>query len=122
MTSDFEHLRLRTKDFAIRTVKLVEALPTSMPGRRLGDQLLRAACSVGANYRAACRARSRNDFVAKLAIVEEEADECVYWLEIITEVGLMRETKTRELHKEAKELVAIVSASRITARKNGRST
>ena len=118
MVADFEPLKQRTKDFAARVIRLVDSLPNTVAGRRLGDQLLRAASSVGANYRAACRARSRADFVSKVGIVEEEADECAYWLELITEAGLMRSAKTRALHGEAQELVAIVSASRITARRN----
>jgi four helix bundle protein len=118
MVSDYEPLKKRTKTFSIRVIRLVEALPNTVAGRRLGDQLLRAASSVGANYRAACRARSRADFVSKLGVVEEEADESAFWLELITDAGLMRSTKTAALHKEAEELVAIISASRITARRN----
>ncbi len=118
MVADFEPLKQRTKDFAVRVIRLVDSLPNTIAGRRIGDQLLRAASSVGANYRAACRARSRADFVAKIGIVEEEADESAYWLELIADVGLMRSSRTRSLHAEALELVAIVSASRITARRN----
>ena len=84
-----EDLRARTKQFALRVMKLVDALPKSMAGRTIGSQLIRSAMSVGANYRASCQGRSRADFVAKLGIVIEEIDESAYWLEMIMEGGLL---------------------------------
>ncbi len=82
-----EELKFRTKQFAIRVIKLVEALPKNKIGHVLGKQLLRSATSVAANYRAACRARSKADFISKVAIVEEEPDESLFWLELIAESG-----------------------------------
>ena len=84
-----DQLRQRTKTFALRVIKLVEALPKTTTAAVLGKQLLRSATSVGANYRAACRARSTAEFVAKMGIVEEEADECIYWMAIIGETKLV---------------------------------
>jgi len=81
-------------------------------------QLLRSATSVGANYRAACRARSRREFTAKIGIVTEEADESLYWLEILVETGLMDEAKLKNLSQEADELTAIVTTASYTARQN----
>jgi four helix bundle protein len=110
-----EELKARTKQFALRIVRLVRALPKNPEGRVIGGQLLRCGTSVGANYRAVCRARSKADFVAKMAIAEEEADEASYWLELIVEGGLMTEPRIRPLLKEADELVAILTASRKSA-------
>src|SRR5580692_2300241 len=88
-TDRYEVLRLRTKEFALRILKLVRALPNNQESWVLSKQLLQSGTSVGANYRAVCRARSKAEFVAKLGIVLEEADETVFWLELITESGLM---------------------------------
>ncbi len=106
----------RTKAFALRIMKLVDALPKTTAGRAIGRQLVRSGTSVPANYRAACRGRSRAEFIAKLGIVEEEADESGLWLELIMEGGLLKEKLVKELHREAGEITAIVSASRKTAR------
>ncbi len=106
----------RTKAFALRIVKLVDALPKTTAGRAIGGQLERSGTSVSANYRAACRGRSKAEFIAKLGIVEEEADESGLWLELIMEGGLLDRRLVKELHKEAGEITAIVSASRKTAR------
>ncbi len=114
MTS--EELKCRTKALAIRVIKLVDALPRTLAAQVIGRQLLRAATSVGANYRAACRAQSRPDFAAKLSIVLEEADECLYWLELIQETNLVKGERLQDLTKEANELVAIMLASRKTAK------
>ena len=114
---DAEELKGRTKAFALRVIRLVEALPKSRTGDVIGRQLLRAATSVGSNYRAACRARSQVEFAAKVGIVEEEADECAYWLELTVEAGLLPETKVQDLLAEANELVAIFVASARTARR-----
>jgi four helix bundle protein len=105
----------RTKSFGLRVLKLVEALPESRSGRAIASQLVRSGTSVGANYRAACRGRSRADFVAKLAIAEEEADESSYWLEVISASGMLKEELVSPLHREAQELVAIIVKSRMTA-------
>jgi four helix bundle protein len=103
----------RTKCFGLRIMKLVDALPKSASGRAIGGQLIRAGTSVGANYRAARRGRSRAEFVAKLGVVVEEADECAYWLELIMEGGLLAPPQVEPLHQEANELTAIfVSATR----------
>ncbi|HYN24230.1 MAG TPA: four helix bundle protein [Pyrinomonadaceae bacterium] len=111
---DEEELKRRTKRFGLRIMKLVLALPKTPQGRTVGGQLVRAGTSVGANYRAACRARSRAEFTARLGVVEEEADESGYWLEMIIEGGLMKAKLVEALLIEANELVAIMTSSRIT--------
>lgn len=108
-------MKQRTKQFALRVMKLVSALPTKILGRAIGNQLIRSGTSVGANYRAACRGRSRAEFIAKLGTVEEEADESAFWMELIMEGGLLHKQRVEALHAEACELVAIVVASRKTA-------
>jgi len=107
-------LKDRTQAFALRVLKLVDALPNTKSGRVLANQLGRAVTSVGANYRSACRARSVADMVSKLSIVEEEADESAFWLELICDVELMPRGKIARLHAEAGELTAIMVASRKT--------
>ena len=119
MTS--QQLRARTKAFAVRVIKLVDALPRSLAGQVVGRQLLRSATSVGANYRAACRSQSRPEFAAKLSIVVEEADEALYWLELTEETGLLKAELLTKIIKEANELVAIMLASRKTAKRPDRS-
>jgi four helix bundle protein len=96
-------------------------LPDSREGRILGQQLLRSATSVAANYRSACRARSRRDFLSKLGIVEEEIDESLFWLEFIAEAGLISAAKLKALISEASQLTAIFVASRRTVKKNRQS-
>ena len=113
-------LKDRTKAFALRVVRLVEALPRSRAADVIGKQLLRSATSVGANYRAAKRARSRAEFVAKMGVVEEEADECVYWLELLTGANLLKPERVADLMAEANELVAITVASIKTARRRSK--
>jgi four helix bundle protein len=108
----------RTKAFALRVIKLVDSLPNTLAGRTLGGQLIRSGTSVSANYRAACRARSKAEFIAKLGIVEEEADESCHWLELIIESKLMREVLVQDLLKEANEITAIIVSSKKTARRN----
>lgn len=108
-------LKNRTKQFALRVLKLVAALPKTTEGRALGGQLVRSGTSVGANYRAACRGRSKAEFIAKLGIVEEEADESAYWMELITDGGLLSGRRVDGLWKEACELTAIMAASRLSA-------
>jgi four helix bundle protein len=109
-------MKLRTKSFALRVVRLCRALPRTQEARILGGQILRSSTSVAANYRAACRSRSRAEFVAKLGIVLEEADETAFWLELIQEVGLFTEDKLQSLCAEAGELVAIFVSSIRTAK------
>jgi four helix bundle protein len=109
-------LKKRTKQFGLRVIRLVESLPSSQTARTIGNQLLRSGMSVGANYRAACRGRSKADFVAKAGISLEEADECLYWMEMLQEAGIVPAEKLKELMKEADELVAIFTASIETAR------
>jgi four helix bundle protein len=108
-------LKNRTKQFALRVIKLVVALPKTMEGRAFGNQLVRSGTSVGANYRAACRGRSKAEFIAKLGTVEEEADESAYWMELIIDGGLLPGSKVDALRQEACELTAIMAASRISA-------
>ena len=114
MTS--EELKARTKAFALRVIKLVDAMPRSLAAQVIGKQLLRSATSVGANYRAACRAQSHAEFAAKLSIVVGEADETVYWLELLRESRLLKPERLAKILKEANELVAIAVASRKTAK------
>ncbi|MDP9253382.1 MAG: four helix bundle protein [Verrucomicrobiota bacterium] len=108
-------LLARTKAFALRVLKLVDRMPRTTAGRTLAAQLVRSGTSIGANYRAACRGRSRAEFAAKLGVVAEEADETVYWLELIRDGGLVTETKIGDLLKEADELTAIFTAGRRTS-------
>ena len=108
-------LKQWTKVFALRIMKLVDALPTTKSGHAIGNQLVRSGTSVGANYRASCRARSKAEFIAKIGVVEEEADESGFWLELIVEGSLLPLIKVTELLKEANELTAIMAASRISA-------
>jgi four helix bundle protein len=105
-------LKQRTKAFALRVIKLVNSLPPGFICRRLGDQLLRSATSVGANYRAVCRARSKADFSNKLGIVEEEVDESAFWMELLVDGGLMPKHRLTKLLDEANQLTAIMVASR----------
>ena len=111
-----EELKTRTKAFAVRVIMSVDALPRGLAAQVVGRQLLRSATSVGANYRAACRAQSRAEFAAKLSIVVEEADEALYWLELLHESGLVKPERLADLIREADELVAITLASRKTAK------
>jgi four helix bundle protein len=111
----------RTKQFALRVMKLVKALPRNVQGRTIASQLMRSGTSVAANYRAACRARSKPEFIAKLGTVEEEADESGFWLELIIESGLLIEKNVRPLLIEAGELVAITASSKKTASSRPRS-
>jgi four helix bundle protein len=111
-------LKDRTKAFALRIIRLIRALPPGMESRVIGHQLLRAGTAVAANYRAVCRARSRAEFVSKMSIVLEEADEASFWLELLSDAELMPQARLADLRAEANELVAIFNASRNTARKN----
>ena len=102
----------RTKTFSLRILALVDHLPRTMSGRAIGNQLVRCGTSVGANYRAACRSRSRAEFAAKLGIVAEEADETVYWLELLRDGKLLSEEELSDVLREANELTAIFTAGR----------
>lgn len=104
-------LKDRTLQFGLRIMRLVDALPQSCTGRAIGNQLVRSGTSVGANYRAACRGRSKAEFIAKLGIVAEEADECGYWLDLIMKGKLLPAEKVQPLYQEAEELTAIFVAS-----------
>ena len=117
---DKDELKARTKLFALRTMRLVGALPGTSVGRTIGGQLVRCGTSVGANYRAACRGRSTAEFIARIGIVEEEADECVWWLELVIEGDLLPADQVEPLQKEAKELTAIFTATGRTAKQNNR--
>ena len=110
-------LQGRSRAFALRVIRLVEALPHTRTGDIIGRQLLRSATSVGANYRAACRARSLADFIAKLGIVEEEADECLYWLDLLGASGAIAPKHLADLQAEADALVAMTVASINTAKR-----
>ena len=114
---DKSELKLRTKTFGLRILKLVRHLPSDVPGKVVAHQLARSALSVGANYRSACRGRSRAEFVAKLGVALEEADESAYWLEIITDDGMLAAKKVSALLQEADELVAIFFAATTSTRK-----
>ena len=108
-------MKRRTKRFALDVIQLVSTLPKTTEGRVVGNQLIRSGTSVGANYRAACRGKSKADFISKLGIVEEEADESCYWLEIIIEGKILVQLEVETLLKEANEITAIIVASRKTA-------
>ncbi len=116
-----EELKKRTKQFGLRCIKVVESLPNTRTGEALGKQLLRSATSARANYRSACRAQSKPTFISKIAIAIEEADESQFWLEMIIEASLMSQKKLAALLKESDELIAILTASSKTAKRNLRS-
>lgn len=113
-----DELKQRTKRFALQVIKLVETLPTKQTAKIIGGQLLRAGTSVGANYRASCRAKSSKDFISKMGTVEEELDESMYWMELLVESKILASDKTEALMKESDELLAITVTSIKTARKN----
>jgi four helix bundle protein len=119
MTPD--EMKSRTKRFALRCLKVADQLPQNKPsGRILANQLGRCGTSVAANYRASCKARSAAEFIAKLGVVEEEADESQFWIEVTGEHGLLSRKRLEPLHKEAGEITAIIAASRKTAVQNKR--
>ena len=114
------NLKDRTKKFSIDVVALVAGLPKSVVAEVLGKQILRSATSVGANYRAACRAKSQADFINKIAIVIEGADETQFWIELMVETKIIKRDIAALLWKEADELVSIMTASSKTAKKNSK--
>ncbi|HEY6250215.1 MAG TPA: four helix bundle protein [Candidatus Angelobacter sp.] len=113
-----EELRERTKQFAIRIIRLFKALPRSSEAQILGRQLLRSGTSVAANYRAVCRARSKAEFVSRMGIVAEEADESALWIELMSETGVLKPKRLEGILTEAHELAAIFTASQQTAKEN----
>lgn len=117
---DKVEFKQRTKVFALRVIRLVESLPRTRTANTIGNQLIRSGTSVGANYRAACRARSNAEFIAKMGIVEEEADESMFWMELLMETGTVRKELLESLFKEANEIVAMVVSSIKSSRGNTR--
>ena len=118
MNEKAEALKQRTKQFALDVISLVRTFPSGEPSWTVGGQLTRSGTSVGANYRSACRARSHPDFVAKIALVEEESDESGFWLEIVKEAGLAAFAAVEPVLKEADELTVIFTRSTMTARQS----
>jgi four helix bundle protein len=114
---DAAELKSRTFKFATRIVRLVRALPKSVEGRTVGAQLVRCGTSVGANYHACCKARSRAEFVAKIGVIEEEANESVYWLELIIATQILKSSQVQPLLVESRELERIFGQSRLTAKR-----
>jgi four helix bundle protein len=112
-----EEMKRRTKQFALPVIRLVESLPRGRTGDVIGNQLLRSGTSVGANYRAACRAKSNADFISKMGTVEEETDESLYWMELLIEADIVESVKLESLMNEANELLAITVSSIKTARR-----
>ena len=115
-----EDLKKRTKEYALRIIKLIEALPKTKVAKTIGNQLIRCGTSVGANYRAVCRARSTAEFIAKLGIVIEEADESAFWLELIIEKNIFKKELIESILKETNEIIAIMVSSSISAKNNGK--
>jgi len=113
-----DDMKKRTKEFAKRIIRLCRALPDNREGHLIGNQIFRSGTSVGANYRAACRARSTAEFISKLSIVEEEADETLFWLELIVEMDILDETKVKPLMQENNEIIAIIVSTIKTAKKS----
>jgi four helix bundle protein len=111
-----EQMKARTKEFAKQVISLCRQLPATQEGRLVGGQFFRSGTSVGANYRAACRARSKADFIAKLGLVLEETDESLYWLEILAENRIVNSDLLVSITNEAKELMAIFVSSLNTAK------
>ena len=116
-----EQLKARTKQFAIRIVRVFKSLPKNDEARIIGKQLLRSGTSVAANYRAVCRSRSKAEFISKMSVVLEEADETVFWLELLVETNIIPAARLRDLLTEANELLAIFAASLWTAKQKRKS-
>ena len=115
-----DEMKTRTKQFALEVMRQVESLPKGKTADILGRQLIRSGTSVGANYRSACRAQSTADFISKMGIVEEEADETLFWLELLVERKLMKKEDVASLMKEADEILAITVSSIKTAKSRGK--
>jgi four helix bundle protein len=117
-----EQMKVRTKEFAKKVISLCRQLPATQEGRLVGGQFFRSGTAVGANYRSACRARSKADFISKLSIVLEETDESLYWLEILAENRIVNANLLEGIMSEAKELLAIFISSLNTAKGRGKRT
>lgn len=113
-----DDLRQRTKAFALRIVKLVSALPNTLVARTIAGQVLRSGTSVGAQYREACRSRSTAEFISKMTSAAQELDETAYWLELLSDSGIITPIRLEDLHGETQELLSIFTASIKTAKKN----
>ena len=113
---DSEDMKKRTRAFALRIIRLAESLPNTPTANTIRNQMLRCGPSVGANYRAACRAKSKADFVSKMGIVEEEADECMFWIELLIDAEIIKRTRVEDLLIEADEILAITVSSIKTSR------
>lgn len=113
-----EELKLRFRKFSLSIIKLVDKLPNTISGRAIGNQIIRSGTSPGANYTSVCKAKSDRDFINKLKIVEEEIEETEYWLNVISDAELVKPELLKDLQKETKELLAIITQSIITKRKN----
>ena len=113
-----EQIKFRTKHIGLKIIKLIDDLPNKPSAVAIAKQIVRSSTSIGANYRAACRAKSTADFINKLKIVEEETDETIYWLEILEESSLVRKDKLSDLMIETNEILSIIVASINTSRKN----
>jgi four helix bundle protein len=111
-----EEMKARTRAFALRVIRLAESLPNTPTANVIRNQMLRCGPSVGANYRAACRAKSKPDFASKMGIVEEEADETAYWIELLIDAGIVKLARVTDLLKEADEILSITVSSIKTAR------
>jgi four helix bundle protein len=115
MTPD--EMKARTRAFALRIIRLAESLPNTPTANVIRNQILRCGSSVGANYRAACRGKSKPDFVSKMGIVEEEADETMYWIELLIDAGIVKRSRVADLLEEANEILSITVSSIKTARR-----
>ena len=115
---DRNNLSDRTKQFALRIIKLSRSIPKTTEGLIIAKQIIRSGTSVGVNYRAACRSKSRYDFISKLSIVEEETDETIFWMEILVEAGIIKKDLLSDLMEEANQILAIVIKSKITTKQN----
>jgi four helix bundle protein len=111
-----EEMKTRTRAFALRVIRLAESLPNTPIGNVIRNQMMRCGPSVGANYRAACRAKSRPDFISKMGTVEEEADETMYWIELSIDADLIKRKRVQALLDEANEILSITVSSINTAR------
>ena len=111
-----EEIKKRTKQIGLEVIKLIDEMPVKISSKAIASQIIRSSTSIGANYRAACRAKSDADFINKLKIVEEETDETIYWLEVLTESGILDPSKTEFITKETNEILSIVVASINTVR------
>ena len=116
VTMNPDEMKKRTKAYALAIIRFVQTLPGTPTARLIGNQLLKCGTSVGANYRASCRAKSKADFIAKMGIVEEEADESVYWMEVLVDSGIVSSSAVAELCDEGQQIVAITVSSINTAR------